>query len=139
MKHLLVLSVLLSVTFWIGCRGTTTEWVPNSAFSYTSYDSSGVAVVTGWFTMDLSDSAAVSGEWHFWPIGNPEGIGPQTGSGRLVGGFSESELWVELNPQYVDNNLTLRGTLQGDRYTGDWLWISFVGITNQGTFEAQRR
>ena len=56
-----------------------------------------------------------------------------------IGGVGEDEIWVELNPQYRDNNLQLRGTLDDNRYAGEWMWISFVGITNQGTFEALRR
>jgi hypothetical protein len=139
MKNLRQLPLLLLVALWLGCNGTTTEWVPSGTFSYTSYDSSGVAVVTGWFTMDLSDSSAVSGQWHFCPIGNPEGIGPQTGTGELAGGFYNGELSVDLHPGWMDSNIILQGTLEGDRYAGEWMWISFIGVTNQGTFEAQRR
>ena len=139
MKHLLPFSVLLLVPLWFGCKGTTTGCVPSGAFAYTSYDSSGVAVVTGWFTMDLSDSSAVTGEWHFRPIGDPERIGPQTGTGELAGGFYDGELSVDLHPGWMDNNILLSGTLEDDDYTGEWMWISFIGITNQGTFVAERR
>jgi hypothetical protein len=72
-------------------------------------------------------------------VGNPQDIGPQTGDGTLVGGFHNGKLWVELNPQFRDNNLQLTGTLVGNRYSGEWAWISFVGITSTGTFEAVRQ
>jgi hypothetical protein len=130
--------VLLACTLLVGCRGTTTEWVPSGAFAYTSYDSSGTAVVAGWLTMDLSDSSAVTGEWHFRPIGDPERIGPQTGAGELAGGFYDDQLSVDLHPGWIDSNILLCGTLEDDDYTGEWMWISFTGITNSGAFEAER-
>jgi hypothetical protein len=39
----------------------------------------------------------------------------------------------------MDNNLQLSGTLQADRYSGQWMWISFIGITNAGSFEAVKK
>lgn len=141
MKNACVLPTLLFAVLWVGCTGTgsPTQVVPPGAFAYTSYDTTGVALVTGWFTMSVSDSSAISGEWHFWSIDDREGIGPQTGEGTLVGGFAEGEVWLELHPQVVDNNLQLRGTLEGDRYAGEWTWITFAGVTSHGTFEALRR
>ncbi len=87
MKNPCALFALLFATLWVGCGGSPTETVPFGAFAYTSYDTTGVALVTGWFTMNFSDSNTISGEWHFRPIGNPENIGPQTGDGTLVGGL----------------------------------------------------
>lgn len=110
-----------------------------SVLRYTSYDSSGTPLVTGWFTMDFSDSVTISGEWHFKPIGNPNNIGPQTGDGRLVGGVRNGLVWVGLNPQVVDNNIQLSGTLQGERYSGRWIWFSYAGSTNAGSFEAIKK
>jgi hypothetical protein len=117
----------------------STDSNPGSSFRYTSYDSSGTPLVTGWLTMNFSDSVTISGEWHFKPINNPKNIGPQTGDGNLVGGFRNEQVWIELNPQFRDNNLQLSGTFHGDRYSGQWMWISFVGITNAGSFEAIKK
>jgi hypothetical protein len=120
-----------------GCD-TLTGPGPAGSYTYTSYDTTGVAVVTGWFIMNISDSSTVSGEWHFSPLGTPQGIGPQTGGGKLVGAFRDGKLWIELNPEFRDNNLELAGTLQGNRYAGTWTWLSFIGVTNHGTFEAMQ-
>jgi hypothetical protein len=116
-----------------------TASAPTGAFEYTSYDSSGTALVTGWYTMNFTDSATISGKWHFRPIGSPTNIGPQTGDGNLVGGVENGRVWIELNPQFIDNNLHLSGTLQGDRYYGQWMWLSYSGISNAGKFEAVRK
>ena len=143
MKKSSLFITLILIILWIGCSDTPTESlpaepVPAGAFSYTSYDTTGAALISGWFTMSVSDSGIISGEWHFNPVGNPQNIGPQTGEGNLVGGMEGDTVWIELNPQYADYNLQLHGILQGDNYSGEWRYISFPGITNHGTFEANR-
>jgi hypothetical protein len=130
--------VIYAALFWPGCSQTATEPIPAGAYSYESYNNNGVAIVGGWFTMSLSDTGTISGEWHFKAIGTPENIGPQTGDGTLIGGMDKGRVWIELNPQFRDNNLQLDGKIDGNRYSGKWVWISFVGVANQGTFEATR-
>jgi hypothetical protein len=133
------LCLFIAIAFLLVKCNQPTASIPKGALQYTSYDSSGIPLVTGWFTMNFSDSVTISGEWHFKPIDKPKNIGPQTGDGNLVGGVHEGQVWVELNPQFRDNNLQLSGTLQGDRYSGRWVWISFVGVTNAGSFEAIKK
>jgi hypothetical protein len=108
-------------------------------YSYRSYDSTGVPVVSGWFTLVFSDSIHCTGEWHFLPIGSPTSIGPQTGDGSLVGSMHADELWVELQPQFRDNNLELVGKYDNGQFSGKWIWISFIGVTSQGTFTAKQQ
>ena len=131
--------ILLAILSWTSCKDLSTDPTQEGRYQYASYDSAGVLVVHGWFTLNIADSQSVSGEWHFAPVGNPRDIGPQTGDGTLVGGFHDGKLWIELNPQFRDNNLQLTGTLDGNRYSGVWAWISYVGITNTGTFEAVKQ
>jgi hypothetical protein len=130
--------VVCAAILWPGCGDTGTEPTLSGAYNYTSYDSRGVAIVGGWFTMNLSDTGAVSGEWHFRGIGTPQNIGPQTGDGSLIGRKDKERIWIELNPQFRDN-IQLEGRIDEERYSGTWAWISFAGITNQGTFEATRK
>ncbi len=139
MKNIYVLFLLLLATLCLDCKQTPTESIPDGVYTYTSYDSSQVALVNGWFSMNNSDSNAITGEWHFRPIGNPQNIGPQTGDGVLIGRIDSGRIWLELNPQFRDNNLQLDGTLENGRFAGQWTWISFIGITNQGKFEALRK
>jgi hypothetical protein len=138
MKTTYVYLFIAIALFFMNCNHPT-DSIPKGALQYTSYDSSGTPLVTGWFTMNFSDSVTISGEWHFKPIDSPKNIGPQTGDGNLLGGVHNGQVWVELNPQFVDNNLQLRGTLQGDRYFGRWIWTSYVGVTNAGSFEAIKK
>jgi len=141
MKTLILgLYVAVVVSILPGCQdgggGTGVGPVPSGAYHYTSYDTNGVAVVRGWLTITYQDSSHITGEWRLYKIGDPQGIGPQSGSGKLVGSFYEGKLIIELNPQFRDNNLQLVGSLQQGYYRGEWIWISFVGITGKGTFEA---
>jgi hypothetical protein len=139
MKKKYVLFPLLLATLCLDCKQTPTESTPDGTYSYTGYDSSGEALVYGWFTMDLSDSNTITGEWHFTPIGNPQYVGPQTGDGVLVGGINSGRIWLELNPQLRDNNIGLTGTMENGRYAGEWIWTGDFGIINQGKFEALRK
>ena len=109
--------------------------VPSGSYYYQSYNSDGVKVVEGWFTMEENDST-ISGEWHFAKIGHPEGIGPQVGDGVLTGGYQTDSLWIELNPDFRDNNLQLYGMLDDDMYAGRWMWITYAGISSAGIFTA---
>lgn len=109
---------------------------PPGAYSYTSYDSTGTAIVKGWFTMTNQDSVQIIGNWSFEKIGSPQDVGPQVGAGKLVGGVDQKRVWVELNPQFRDNNFQLHGSIKGNKYSGKWIWITLVGISNHGTFEA---
>jgi hypothetical protein len=131
--------VVCAAILWPGCNDTGTEPTLAGTYDYTSHDSRGVAVVEGWFTMIMSDTGTVSGEWHFRAIGAAQNIGPQTGDGSLIGAMDKERVWVELNPQFRDNNLQLDGRIDGSRYSGTWAWISFVGVANQGTFVAARK
>jgi hypothetical protein len=68
-----------------------------------------------------------------------ENIGPQIGKGHLAGEFHNDTMLIELQPLYRDNNVGLYGTIQGNEFTGKWIYSSFIGITNSGTFIAVRK
>lgn len=134
MKIMLSLFALASVL--VASCDHSVDPRPLGSYRYTAYDSTGTLVVQGWLTMDLAKPDSVTGEWHFAAVGTPKNIGPQTGDGHLVGKLTDSTLWIELQPQFRDNNLGLYGIVRGDRYFGTWTWISFIGPTNAGSFVA---
>ena len=132
------LVIVLSAAF-IRCNDQPTQPVPAGAYQYTSYDTLGAAMVTGWFAIQKTDSNHISGEWHFSPLAKTKDVGPQTGDGNFAGTIDGNQMYMEIDPQYIDNNLELSGTIQGNRYSGRWTWISFVGVTNHGNFEAVKK
>ena len=113
--------------------------VPSGAFSYTARDQSGAVIVEGWFTLDYQGLNEYKGEWHFEKIGNPQDIGPQVGEGELVGFQDSISIQINLNPQMADNNVILIGEMKGNEYTGVWQWVTFIGPTSTGGFEAVKR
>jgi hypothetical protein len=139
---ILVTSFVAIVSLLSSCEdngsGTGVGPAPSGAYRYASYDTNGTAVVQGWLTIMYQDSGHITGEWNLEKIGNPQGIGPQVGTGNLVGSFYEGKLFIELNPQFRDNNLQLAGEVENGYYGGQWFWISFAGISGRGTFEAVR-
>ncbi len=108
------------------------------SWSYVSNDTPGTPLVSGWFTIVQRESTAISGEWHFQKIGDPQGIGPQVGDGNYVGGLDGANFRAVLQPRFVDNNRSLNGQCTGSHIQGTWIWVSFPGVTGRGTFEAQR-
>ena len=111
MKYACVFISALITLFWFGCKRASTDSIPNGAYAYGSYDS----------------------------IGSPQKIGPQTGDGKLVGGINGEKVWIELNPEVRNNNLQLNGTLAMGRLSGQWTWITYNGMANQGSFKAVRK
>lgn len=53
-----------------------------------------------------------------------------------MGGIRGARVTVNLNPQWVDNNVFLSGSFDKDRFSGTWMWSTFVGSTAEGKFEA---
>lgn len=117
-----------------GPRGTGTTYL------YAGYDSSGREIVRGEIVVAVDDSGIVTGSWNLESVGDPSPmIGPQVGQGKLVGRIEGTVFGAGLNPDMVDNNVVLLGTIAGDGITGIWEFIGFPGVLNQGTFSATRR
>lgn len=135
MGKTIVLSV--SLCLFIGCSNGVEP--PPGAFVYEAYDSTGALGVSGWLTLSITDSSHITGEWHFSRAGNVEAVGPQLGDGTHSGAFYEGSLSLNLNPQMIDNNVILSGTLTGNTYSGKWTWITYAGETNRGSFSAVRK
>ncbi len=134
--HLLFLFLAFLITIAACKKESPTEALLGGRFQYQAYDTSGTLIVQGWFTMTIIDSTNVQGEWHFNKVGNPSNIGLHYGDGLLRGAFYHAGLSVGLNPNYVDNNVVLFGTIDGNSYSGTWQWIGFPGVINRGTFQA---
>ena len=139
MQKLLFIVLLALLFSFASCDNESNSLVgptPSGAYSYTSFDSLGMAIVRGWFTMIHEDSTKLIGNWSFQNIGNPQDVGPQVGAGKLVGSQIQDITSIALNPDIRDNNINLRGTIMGNKFSGEWIWFTIAGIANHGTFEA---
>jgi len=144
----------LSFLFLSACKdnvvGTLTDEDHNTADSisgtklesnnnYTAYDSIGFVVSEVTLSFEMKDSTNITGVWEIQKAGNPQNIGSQVGNGVLVGGLNDGTLLIELNPDFRDNNVFLQGELEENKCNGKWFYSSFIGLTNWGTFEAQKK
>jgi hypothetical protein len=137
MRRLLAILALFSIL--AGCnKDNRVQSAPSRTFQYLAFDTIGSLIVNGWMTMNIQDSSHITGEWHFKKVGNPQNIGPQTGDGTLSGGFDNGQLRINLNPNYVDNNVLLQGQAQSTTYSGTWIWSGYPGLLNRGNFHEMR-
>ncbi|HEX9974845.1 MAG TPA: hypothetical protein VGD14_22515 [bacterium] len=113
--------------------------IPVATYKYTGYDSMGVKIITGWIEFLFEDSTDITGRWELDKIGDPQNIGPQVGSGYLVGSLENHQLFLNLNPEYVDNNVFLICPYDDQKLTGKWNYSGFPGIINHGTFVAEKK
>ena len=140
MRNIIFFIFVLILLFVIqSCNETTIKPLPEGAFAYTSYNSSGKLIAIGWLSFDSHDSSYIEGEWKINKVGNPWSIGPQIREDILIGSFIEGKLHIELNPNFVDNNLGLIVGLEGNIYSGKWFYSNFIGLTDQRRFVAVRR
>ena len=105
-------------------------------YAYNGYDSTGVKIVTGWLELNVEDSSAVCGSWQFYGFADAEQIGPQQGKGKLAGTIEDSKIYLDLNPDFRDNNVLLVSRFNKSKLSGEWMWVGFPGVINSGTFAA---
>jgi len=138
--YLLILVILLSILYFCDKDDSINGIkIPAGAYAYTGYDSTGVKIVAGWIKIVFDDRPAVSGEWELDKISDPKNIGPQVGSGSLEGVLENNQLIVNLNPNYIDNNIFLICPYDDKKLAGKWNYSGFPGILNYGTFVAERK
>ena len=138
-SKLLFIFLLLSNCFLLTCNDSIVDSLSNGNYNYTAYDSLGIVVAEGKLFFKFQDSSNVKGEWEIKKVGNPQNIGPQIGKGKLEGELTDGQLMIGLNPDYVDNNVTLVGEIENNIYSGSWFYSSFIGLTNYGLFEAKKK
>jgi hypothetical protein len=111
---------------------------PASQWTYTGYDSTGTQIVTGWIELQPQPNDSLTGDWKLDPVGQHSNIGPQVGTGTYQGYQSGLEIFLELNPEYMDNNVSLKGIVAGNTWSGTWEYTGFAGRINHGTFSASQ-
>ena len=96
-----------------------------------------MTIVDGFLTIIFEGSNQLGGEWQLDAVGDPQNIGLQVGEGWLIGTVNQDTIWINLNPDWDDNNVYLDGILQDSSFSGQWTWAGFPGVFNYGTFIAE--
>jgi hypothetical protein len=109
-------------------------------YQYTGYDKNGDKIVEGQISITSIEQKHIKGRWQLNKIGGSlENIGPQVGSGALIGSVVDGKVYINLNPNMADSNVNLKGTIEKGHYKGTWSFNGYAGGINQGTFEATRK
>jgi hypothetical protein len=110
------------------------------AYAYSGYDPAGNLVVTGRLSLVSLTNGRLQGQWNLQQAGDTSvRLGPQIGTGVLDGHVVGNQVWIGLNPNYVDNNVNLLGLWGGNTLTGRWEYYGFFGPLGQGPFTAVRQ
>jgi hypothetical protein len=127
MKTLSLFSFVILITLGCTDTGTLPESGKFGTFKLNMQDTLGVSFSTGSLTLIDTDSIIVGS----WSLSDGR-------SGKLIGTISNSHLEVNLNPEFIDANLILVGTLSAKIYSGQWFQIGFGGVMAQGLFIAEK-
>ena len=116
-------TALLALALLLGCAGASTETAASRAggFRYVGRSPAGVPVLTGRIALAIPDDSTVTGTWAIGWIPGADTtlpVGPQVGSGTLVGHRMGDTLLIEMNPNWADNNVALKAFPTADGYTG---------------------
>src|SRR5262245_37765650 len=120
MRNRAFLIACLALAGAVGCHETDetlpNEPIPRGAMSYTAFDQSGHAVVTGWIRLGLPTeptATEITGEWDLRALVDPSltCLGAQHDHGALIGSLDGTQLTVQLYPGAVDFGCYLSGTL----------------------------
>jgi len=149
MRYLKIIFLLVLLCIFSCDKDTTpTLVIPLCSYEYQAFDSTGTSIVAGRIKFDIIENLSpedfannikIFGDWHFNKIGDPRNIGNQIGSGKLNGLIDDDTIWINLNPNISDDNVTLVGKMDGNRIEGVWGYSTFAGLINSGLFRAEKR
>ncbi len=144
--------IILTLSCYILACSTAKNAEPQKSaligdYQYTGYDKKGGKAVEGRLSITSVESKRIrsevvtqlKGNWQLNKVGTQEHIGPQVGSGELVGSIDKGSIWIDLNPNISDANVFLNGTIEGKRFHGTWNFKGYAGTISEGTFEANRK
>jgi hypothetical protein len=139
MKAVILFIALASTLLFSSCGDDSSTNSSMTTYKYTGYDSTGVKIISGYLWVESTDSSIVKGRWNFKLVHNEENIGPQIGSGSFDGvKDSQGNMSLNLNPEWIDNNVFLIGSFNNSQYHGDWNYVGYPGVINAGSFEAHQ-
>ena len=131
---LIVLTALFSLACGSGIMDIDMDG--EDIFSYHSYNTAGEKIASGFIDFSIADTARIEGCWTLFKKTESGNIGPQHGKGTLTGRIRQNTLILDLHPEHKDNNIILTAPYNDENmFQGEWKWITYAGISNQGTFK----
>jgi len=100
----------------------------------------GLPLLEGELRLRYPTDSTVAGTWSIrrLPGADPSlEVGPQVGTGTLIGIRDGHTLNLDLNPNWADNNVMLTGEAAAGALRGRWTWSAFTGPRASGRFTAE--
>lgn len=125
--------------------GCDSDVLQEEGYIYTAFNEEDEAIVTGSFHLEFRPSSQgelftdISGTWDFDVAGDDESPCHKIGTGQLGGSMNavnRDNVFLNLNPGVVDDNLFLNGRFEGNTLVGEWSVSTFAGVVCSGRFEA---
>ena len=120
----------------------------SKGYSFAIYDATGALAVVGLFqiepeTDDAAEAVELTGSWEVTTRHEstvPVYLGDH---GQLAGTLHrDGSFYLDMHPGFIDHNLILSGAFSDRPWgpiKGRWTWITIVGPSEGGTFDAVRR
>ena len=139
MKTTLQLAIQISGFFLcLCCFGADQK---ETRYLYKGFDTNGNLVVEGVLYLSVGTSNRVQGDWKLHEVkpNSLKQLGPQIGSGKLVGEIKQGKINLDLNPGWFDNNVILDGQITTTNIFGTWGYYGFAGRMVGGKFDAAKK
>jgi|TARA_Y100000310_G_scaffold91552_1_gene88948 hypothetical protein len=122
-----------SFLIFFSCEEERFEGEPYQYIAY--YEKSLRVCAEGTMEFDIGEDSTIIGTWEIEAVEefSINNIGPQTGTGDLSGNIKNGQFFVNLNPNWADNNVFLNG-YYGEEIRGGWSWSTLVGPRSSGGF-----
>ena len=116
----------------------------STTYNYKGFDTNGNLLVKGVITLRLNKTIQVKGDWILQILDKNKlvELGPQDGSGKIVGQLKGDRIFLDLNPEQFENNIYLDGKVTRVnvfKISGKWGLYGFVGKLKEGKFEMVRK
>jgi hypothetical protein len=112
--------------------------------AYVAYADSGTRLLEGVLTIAPQSNQHIAGTWTIgWAPGadtaNANDVGPQLGTGDLIGAVQDTTVLVNLTPTFSDDNVELLACVTAAGFAGTWSHVGIAGEIAHGPFTATRR
>jgi hypothetical protein len=117
-----------------GCTGSVDPY--EGIYRYRAYDHTGGVVVTGLLEFREKSQEGVKGVWQLEAVNGAGNTGINNSFGHFEGFLKGDAIYLDLHPGWIDNNVILTGVMNSESFSGEWAYIGFPGVINQGKFDA---
>jgi hypothetical protein len=136
------LGILLVCLFFSFAASGTNEVF--RTYDYKGFDTNGNLLVSGVITLRLDGPTQVKGTWKLTVLNKDKlrELGPQDGSGKILGQLKDDSIFLNLNPDQFNSNIYLESKVARAnmfQIKGKWGYYGFVGKLNEGNFEMERK